>query len=226
MFSTASTTSIYEEHRYCMYTHIDALGFTEYDSATVATRTILSSLISQTPPWRRLAYVWLPIRSRAFDLFLIYMPLNSNNTPKSCSLTYMRTEAERDVYSVSRYESRTHRPHVLHWRLFAQRVWRQAARTRANDDDPLSSTILELGIQNRISFGQEQNSYVYYKHDHDAPERPYHTERVQSHVSFHEEDDKYAPMTLEQFRASIRNVHAHIPMPNRIDAKKLHDVYE
>jgi hypothetical protein len=38
--------------------------------------------------------------------------------------------------------------------------------------------------RNRISFGQEQNSYVYYKHDHDAPERPYHPERVQSHVSF------------------------------------------
>jgi hypothetical protein len=60
-------------------------------------------------------------------------------------------------------------------------------------------------------------------HDHDAPERPYHPERVQSTFHFHE-DDRYAPMTLEQFRASIRNVDAHIPMPNRIDAKKLHDV--
>jgi hypothetical protein len=53
--------------------------------------------------------------------------------------------------------------------------------------------------RNRISFGQEQNSYVYYKHDHDAPERPYHLKEYSPTFHFHE-DDRYAPMTLEQFQ--------------------------
>jgi hypothetical protein len=47
-----------------------------------------------------------------------------------------------------------------------------------------------------------------------------HTTLKEYSPTFHfHEDDRYAPMTLEQFRASIRNVDAHIPMPNRIDAK-------
>jgi hypothetical protein len=48
----------------------------------------------------------------------------------------------------------------------------------------LSSTILELGIQEPNLIRSGTKLYVYYKHDHDAPERPYHPERVQSHVSF------------------------------------------
>jgi hypothetical protein len=207
-----------------MYTHIDALGFTEYDGATVATRTD-TVIRSQTPPWRRLAYVWLPIRSRAFDLFLIYMPLNSTNTGNR-ALWHIRTsEAERDAYSVSRYESRTHRPHVLHWRLFAQRVWRRAPRTRANDDDAL---IDDSGTGNPGTESHSvRNKIVCLLQA--WPRRSWTTippwKSTVPRFIFHE-DDKYAPMTLEQFRASIRNVHAHIPMPNRIDAKKLHDVYE
>jgi hypothetical protein len=168
-----------------MYTHIDALGFTEYDSGhgSDSHDTVITDITNASMKTGiRLTSDQI---SRIRPISDIYAA-NSNNTSEIVLLTYIAYIGSRsDAYTQYLDTNRELIGHTFFIGDFSPNVCEDGVLQELEQTMMTRShrRFWNWESRNRISFGQEQNS-VYYKHDHDAPERPYHPERVQSHVSF------------------------------------------